>query len=52
MYYSGQDEKLVLTSMFSSDHRGTNVISGNQSRELAVNSPILYCWKILSEVLL
>lgn len=38
--------------MFSSDHRGTNVISSNQSRELAVNLHILYCWKILNQVLL
>lgn len=52
MYYSGQDEKHVLISMFSSDHRGTNVISSNQSRELAVNFRILYCWKILNKVLL
>lgn len=38
--------------MFSSDRRGTNVISSNQSRELAVNLHILYCWKILNQVLL
>lgn len=50
MYDFGQDEVNVLT-LFSSDHRGANVISSNHSRELAVDLHNLYFWKILSPAL-